>query len=394
VRGHSHIGKADHRDVKFLQEVYTALKKILQYTIQIKMQTIKFTAKNSSEHQFVSELRKRVNLYFKLNKLSPKADSKMIVKTIVLLCFYIVPFILILSVNMTAAVALGSVIVMGVGIAGIGMGIMHDACHGAYSQKHWINTVLGGSLYLLGSNVLNWKIQHNVLHHTFTNIPGFDEDINDKGPIRLSENKSLKWYHKYQFVYAFFFYGLMTITMLINDFTRLYKYNEEGLIKSQHKKMKSEFTKMLLRKISYLILIIGFPVWFTDFSIWQVLLGFFVMHWTASIILSFIFQMAHVVEGARQPPAEPIIHTDWSVHQLNTTVDFARNNKLLSWYIGGLNFQIEHHLFPHICHVHYRNIAPIVQATAIEFGLPYNIKPSFRSAFVSHIHRLRELGRA
>jgi len=357
------------------------------------MNTVRFTSTDKHEKQFVTDLRKRVNDYFKLNHLSPKANTSMIFKTIILINSYIIPFLIILFTPMNAWIALGLTILMGLGIAGIGMGVMHDACHGAYSKKHWVNQLLAGSLYLLGSNVLNWKIQHNVLHHTYTNISGLDEDIDDKGPIRLSENRPLKWYHKYQFIYAFAFYGLMTITMLTNDFTRLYKYHKAGLVKSQNKKMAAEFTKMLLRKIVYLSVIFGLPLWLTPFSFWQVLLGFFVMHWTASIILSFVFQMAHVVEGAEQPVLKENIPTDWSVHQLHTTSDFARHNKFITWYVGGLNFQIEHHLFPNICHVHYKQLAPIVQRTAKEYGISYNLKPSFNSALLSHIHRLKELGR-
>ena len=358
------------------------------------MNTIRFTSTDKTEKQFVATLKKNVNNYFKSNHISTKANGSMVLKTIILISLYIVPYIIILAIPMNLWLAFGLTILMGIGIAGVGMGVMHDACHGAYSKKHRVNSLLAGTLYLLGSNVLNWKIQHNVLHHTYTNISGMDEDIDDKGPIRLSENKSLKWYHKYQFIYAFLFYGLMTITMLTNDFTRLYKYHKQGLIKSQNKKMWKEVIKMVFRKIIYLSLIIGLPLWLTNYSIWQILLGFFTMHWVASIILSFVFQMAHVVEGAEQPIPESNINTDWSVHQLHTTADFARNNKLLSWYVGGLNFQIEHHLFPNICHIHYREIAPIVEQTAAEFGISYNCKPTFRSALLSHIYRLKELGKA
>jgi linoleoyl-CoA desaturase len=357
------------------------------------MTTVKFASTDKHEKQFVMDLRKRVNDYFKQNHISPKANANMISKTIILISSYIIPFIFILLIPMNAWLAFGWCVLMGFGIAGVGMGVMHDACHGAYSQKHWVNHLLAGTLYLLGSNVLNWKIQHNVLHHTYTNISGLDEDIDDKGPIRLSENRPLKWYHKYQFVYAFVFYGLMTITMLTNDFTRLLKYHKAGLVKSQNKKMAAEFAKMLLRKIVYLSIIFGLPLWLTNFSFLQILAGFFVMHWTASIILSFVFQMAHVVEGAEQPPLENNIPTDWSVHQLHTTSDFARNNKFITWYVGGLNFQIEHHLFPNICHVHYKKLAPIVEQTAKEYGIYYNLKPSFNSALVSHIQRLKELGK-
>jgi linoleoyl-CoA desaturase len=358
------------------------------------MNIVKFSNNNKLDKQFVSTLRKNVNDYFKENGISTKANFEMVFKTIVLISLYIVPYILILSIPMSGLIALGLVVLMGIGIAGVGMGVMHDACHGAYSKKHWVNNLLAGSLYLLGSNVLNWKIQHNVLHHTYTNISGLDEDINEKGPIRLAEQSPLKWYHRYQFIYAFLFYGLMTISMLTNDFTRLIAYNKAGLIKSQNKKLGKEFFLMFIRKIVYLSLILGLPIWLTDFNWYQILFGFFVMHWVASIILSFVFQMAHVVEGAEQPIAENDIQTEWHIHQFKTTSDFARNNKFLNWYVGGLNFQIEHHLFPNICHIHYTKIAPIVERTAKEYGIPYNLKPTFRSALLSHVHRLRDLGRA
>ncbi|MGZ4090540.1 MAG: fatty acid desaturase family protein [Bacteroidia bacterium] len=356
------------------------------------MQTVKFTSGNKFEHQFVVALRKNINDYFKANQFSTKANAAMVFKSVILLSLYLVPFIVLLSVHVSGIIAIGLVVLMGVGLAGIGMGIMHDACHGSYSKKEWVNHVLSGSLYLLGSNVLNWKIQHNVLHHTYTNISGLDEDINSKGPIRLSESAPLKWYHKFQFIYAFLFYGLMTLSKLVNDFSQLYAYHKSGLVKSQKKRMSAEFSKMLLRKILYLVIIIGLPLWLTEFSVLQVVLAFLLMHWIAGIILSFVFQMAHVVEGAEQPVLEDNIKTDWFVHQLKTTADFARNNKLLSWYLGGLNFQIEHHLFPNICHIHYKNIAPIVEKTAKEFGYVYNLQPSFGSAMMSHIRRLKELG--
>ena len=358
------------------------------------MNTVRFLTTDKTEKQFVIELRKSVNDYFKNNHISTKANTAMVLKTIALVCIYIVPYILILILPINIWIALILVVIMGIGVAGVGMGVMHDACHGAYSKKNWVNHLLSGSLYLLGSNVLNWKIQHNVLHHTYTNIAGLDEDINEKGPIRLSENSPLKKYQRYQYIYAFFFYGLMTLTMLTNDFFRLFTYYKVGLVKSQNKKIVSEFFKMLFRKIAYIVIILGLPIYLTNFTWYQVLVGFLLMHWVASIILSFVFQMAHVVEGAEQPKITGELHTDWHVHQLRTTSDFARNNTLLNWYVGGLNFQIEHHLFPNICHIHYAKIAPIVEKISKKFGFPYNLKPSFSAAFLSHINRLKELGKA
>ena len=279
-------------------------------------------------------------------------------------------------------------------MAGIGMCVMHDAVHGSYSQKEWVNKLLGGTMYLLGSNVFNWKIQHNFLHHAYTNVEGYDQDIASKGPIRLSQYAPLKKIHRYQYIHAFFFYGLMTISKLINDFTQLLEFNKVGITSKYNVNPVAEYLKMVIVKILYLFVFIGLPVLFTPFSWLQVLLGFFVMHWVAGCILSTVFQMAHVVEGAEQvlPNAEGIIDREWAVHELRTTSDFARNNAFLEYYVGGLNFQIEHHLFPNISHIHYRKIAPIVEKTAKEFGFIYNLKPSFLNAFYSHIHRLKELG--
>lgn len=357
------------------------------------MNSIRFTGKDTNDKQFVLTLKKRVNDYFKTNNISTKANTAMVVKTILLVSMYLIPFVLILTIPMNSGLALLCSVVMGIGIAGVGMGVMHDACHGAYSRKKWVNDLFAGSLYLLGSNVLNWKIQHNVLHHTYTNIDGLDEDIDHKGPIRLSENSPLKKFQRFQYIYAVFFYGLMTIVMLTNDFTRLKRYAKMGLLESQGKSLNKEFVKMLFRKIAYLLIIFGLPLWLTTFNFWQVLVGFFVMHWVASIILSFVFQMAHVVEGAEQEDSKHDIESEWHVHQLKTTSDFARNNRVLSWYVGGLNFQIEHHLFPGICHIHYKTLALIVENTAREYHIPYNLKPSFTAAFISHIERLKELGR-
>ncbi|HEY0656270.1 MAG TPA: acyl-CoA desaturase [Chryseosolibacter sp.] len=313
-----------------------------------------------------------------------------------MLSIYIIPFILILTTPMSTWVAALMAVLMGIGMAGVGMCIMHDGVHGAFSKNDWLNNLAGATMFLLGSTVVNWKIQHNVLHHTYTNIEGKDEDIAVRGPIRLSEHAPLKRIHRFQYVHAFFFYGLMTLFKLTKDFSQLARYNREGLTRQQHINPSSEYIKMVVVKLVYLFVTIGLPILFTTFSWWQVLVGFFIMHWVGGCIMSAIFQMAHVVEGAVQPlPDEKgIIRKEWVVHELQATSDFARDNLFFNWYAGGLNFQIEHHLFPHICHVHYRKIAPIVERTAKDFGLVYNLKPTFASAFTSHIRRLKELGAA
>ncbi len=358
------------------------------------MKTIKFVSHDNWQKQFAAAVRKNVNEYFRENRISIKGNLFLVIQTITMLSAYIIPFVLIFAVPMAAWVAMILVIVMGIGMAGIGMCVMHDAIHGSYSDKKWVNKIFGGTMYLLGSNVFNWKIQHNYLHHAYTNIEGYDQDINSMGPLRLSQYGPFKKIHKYQYIHAFFFYGLLTLSKLINDFTQLLDYNKAGITRQYHINTGVEYTKMIIVKIMYLFVFIVLPILFTSFTWWQVLTGFFIMHWVAGCILSTVFQMAHVVEGAEQllPDNKGVIESEWAVYELRSTSDFARNNLFLNWYLGGLNFQIEHHLFPNISHIHYWKIAPIVERTAKEFGIRYNLKPTFINALHSHIRRLKELG--
>jgi linoleoyl-CoA desaturase len=359
------------------------------------MKTLKFISNDPKQKQFGIAVRENVNAYFKHRSLSTKGNAAMILKSATMLALYIAPFIVLLTVSMDVRTALLLVILMGFGEAGIGMSVMHDAAHGALSGKQWINTLFASTMYLMGSNTINWKIQHNILHHTYTNIYGYDQDIETKAVVRLCEHSPLKKFHRFQFIYAFFFYGLMTLSKLVSDFNQLIEFNKIGLTSQQNSKPGTEMLKLITAKVVYVLVIIGLPLLFTDFKWWQVLLGFSILHVTAGMIMSTIFQMAHVVEGTDQPVPDSfgVIKNEWAVHELHATADFARNNLFLNWYVGGLNFQIEHHLFPKICHIHYRNIAPIVEATAREFGYAYNLKSSLFDAFISHVRKLRALGR-
>lgn len=119
------------------------------------------------------------------------------------------------------------------------------------------------------------------------------------------------------------------------------------------------------------------------------------MHWVAGFTLAVIFQMAHVIEETEHHPfphGTGTIDNQWAIHQLETTANFGTGNRFLNWYAGGLNFQVEHHLFPNICHIHYKAISKIVKETAQEYGVAYNEKPSLAAAVASHYRLLRKLG--
>ena len=147
-------------------------------------------------------------------------------------------------------------------------------------------------------------------------------------------------------------------------------------------------------KLFFALIMFVFPM--LVFPWWQVLIGFFLVMLTVGLVMGVVFQLAHINGAAEfpEPTGDPAhIENEWAIHQVQTTVDFAPKNRLLSWYIGGLNYQIEHHLFPHICHLNYPRIAPIVRATCEEFGLRYTCFSTWREAFAVHWRELNLLGK-
>lgn len=346
---------------------------------------------------FYPTLKKRIDQYFKSNNLSRNANRIMVIKTVTMLSLYFGPYLAMLIISPTSFWFLfGLWILMGIGVAGVGLSIMHDANHGSYSKNKKVNLVLGKVMDLIGGNSTNWKIQHNVLHHTYTNIEGLDEDIQPGAVMRFSPHAKKRRIHKLQFLYAWFFYGIMTLSWVAaRDFTQLLKYSRNGLISTNRTSLKREMIKLVSFRVVYFLYTLVLPAIFLQVPFWYILLGFLAMHFVAGLILACIFQPAHVIEDTDYPvPANSgNIENEWAIHQLLTTTNFAPGSKIFSWFVGGLNFQIEHHLFPNICHIHYKKLSTIVKTTAREFGLPYYVQPTFAHALWKHGKMLKELGR-
>ena len=349
----------------------------------------------TQKNEFFSTVRKRVDEYFEVNNISKHANAVMVTKSVVLLAAYILPFIFLVLFNPPFIIAAGIWIFMGAAVAGIGMSVMHDANHGAYSSNDVVNYIMGHTLNLVGGAVFNWKLQHNILHHTYTNISGMDEDIQDRAVLKFSPHTKVKPFHRFQPFYAVFFYGLMTIYwVMAKDVIQFRKYTRNGLNKNTRSQNILTLLLIISNKLIYAFAMVFVPVFFFGLALHQVLLGILIMHFVGSIILSFVFQLAHTVEGTSHPLPDDTgtIQNEWAIHQMNTTVNFSRQNKLISWYVGGLNFQVEHHLFPRICHVHYPKIAAIVKQTAEEFRVPYMENRTFFAAVKSHFNTLKRFG--
>ena len=321
----------------------------------------------------------------------------MVVKSIIMLLLFLAPLALIILTSISNPFLIfGLYIIAGIGMGGIGMGIMHDAIHGSYSKKKWFNTLMANTIIFTGASKEMWRLQHNVLHHSYTNIEDHDDDI--AAPpmfLRFSPNAPKNKLHRYQHLYAWFFYGLLTISWITTkDFMSLNRYYKMGLVQSK-KSYRWHLLKIILLKLNFFTLVLVLPLIFSPASAIVIVLAFLTMQFVTGFAISIVFQSAHVMPDVEfpSPNEDGKMENERMVHQLITTANFAQKSKLLYWYLGGLTNQIEHHLFPNISHIHYKKIAPIVKKTAEEFGLPYITNGSFVSAVGKHFGMLKKLGR-
>ncbi len=356
---------------------------------------IHYKFSNSINREFTKTIRARVNEYFNTHQISKNYNNTMVIKTIMALSMYLIPYFLIVFGGFSNIPLLfGLWAIMGFGVAFVGTSVMHDALHGAYAKNRLTNKIIGWSAAIIGAEASVWKLQHNVLHHTYTNIEHADEDIESRYVLRFTPHQPLRWFHRYQHMYVTFLYGLSTlIWTFFKDYYKLYNYKKKGLIKSQSEYRKL-FWRLLPKKIALYMVILVIPIIALPIPAWITVLMFVTMHFVAGVLLSVTFQLAHVMPTSKfEQPETEVVDENWFIHQLFNTSNFAMNNKIVTWFMGGLNFQIEHHLFPNICHIHYPKIAKIVEKTAKEFQLPYYYHESLGKAIKTHYEHLRQLGR-
>ena len=359
------------------------------------LSTIKFP--KNVDTDFITTLKQRVREYFKTNNISRFGNTNMVFKSIFMLSLYTVPYLLMITGVITNFWLIFLMwALMGLGKAGIGLSIMHDANHGAYSKNKMVNKLMGATMSILGGSATNWKIQHNVLHHSYTNVDGMDEDINPGMIMRLSPHQKRRKLHRLQHLYCWFLYGIMTLGWVVSkDFKQLNRYKKKDLLKLHNVSYSKTLTGLILSKVGYIFLLVVLPILLLPVSWYMVLFFFFIMHFIAGLFLACVFQSAHVVPSSEYPlPDEDgNLENNWAIHQLLTTANFSPSSRIFSWFIGGLNYQIEHHLFPNICHVHYKKISKIVKETAQEFNLPYHSESNFIKAVYGHARMLRDLGK-
>ncbi|MBS1941441.1 MAG: acyl-CoA desaturase [Bacteroidetes bacterium] len=345
---------------------------------------------------FFQRLREVTEAYFKENNLRKTGDGRLYWKTVVLLSALVSLYIVLVFFTPASAwLSLSFCALLGLVVASVGFNVMHDGAHGSYSSRKWVNELMGHSLNLLGGSVHFWKLKHNVNHHTFTNIEGMDDDIDIKPFVRVHPGQKRYWFHRFQHIYGLLLYGLTYLFWIFyNDLKKYFT----GKIADNTRMKPLDLKEHLIfwaTKVGYAAVFLGLPMYFA--GVVPSLVGYGMMVFVTGLFIAVVFQLAHVVEHAEFVNPETDgeqVQSEWAVHQLATTANFATNNKLWNWLFGGLNFQVEHHLFPKICHIHYPEINKRLKQVCAEFNVNYREFPSLRSALWSHLVYLRQAGMA
>jgi linoleoyl-CoA desaturase len=354
------------------------------------MATPKF---HTTKQSFHVELKNRINEYFETTGKALTGNKNLYIKAIILVALFAFLYIHLVFFTPHVVLAIAECILLGFTTAGIGFNIMHDGAHGSFSKKKIINEFAAFSLNVLGGSSFMWNIKHNVIHHAYTNIDGVDDDIDIQPWMRMSQTQPKLKMHKYQHVYFWGLYAMLYILwVFLLDYQKYFK-RRIGAMPLKQMSLKDHVIFWTF-KMLHLFLFVVLPLITVGFIPW--LVGYLIFALVAGFVISIVFQLAHTVEHTEFPMPDVVtgkLEDEWAIHQLKTTANFAPRNKFISWLIGGLNFQIEHHLFPKISHIHYPAIRKIVKEACQEYGVPYIEYRRMRYAIASHVSFLKHMGR-
>ena len=343
---------------------------------------------------FFQSLKEAADNYFNGKGIRRTGDSRLYIKTVVLILLAVALYLSILLLSLSPWVMIGFSCVLGFTMACIGFNVMHDANHGSYSSHEQVNNVLGLTLNALGGNSFIWKFKHNIIHHTYPNVDGMDDDIAKSPFIRMCSTQPWMPAHRAQHIYTPLLYAISPLLwVLFQDFEKYFRRKIHNTALAEMK--VKDHVIFWISKVLYVLFYIALPVLLIGWTNW--LLFFITLHIGLGFTLAVVFQLAHVVEETTfefVASDETVrIENEWAIHQVKTTSNFSPNSPVISWLVGGLNYQIEHHLFPRVSHIHYPALSKIVREKCEAFNLPYNCIPSFRKAVVSHFRLIKFLGR-
>lgn len=352
-------------------------------------QSIKF---NNTNSLFSKSLKNKTNEYFQKYNIKKTGNRRIFLKASILLITFVLLYSLLVFTDLHWAIKIICCICFGVNLAAIGFNIMHDAGHNSFSENKTLNSVLSYSLNLLGGNIYFWKLKHNIAHHTYTNINGEDHDIEVKF-MRIHQDQELKQYHRFQRFYFLLLYGVSYFAWIFyQDYEKYFRQRMSGA-KDKFHFPTNEKIIFWASKVLHFILFIVLPIAIVGWI--PTLIGLLIAGAVCGMCLAVVFQLAHVVDETEFKSIDMAkIDEEWMIHQIQSTANFSTNSKILTWILGGLNFQVEHHLFPKISHIHYPALNKIVKQTCDDFDIKYNEYRTFWKAFQSHVLVIQQMSKA
>jgi linoleoyl-CoA desaturase len=338
---------------------------------------------------FKYALESSVNEYFQRAGISKTGNVGLYLKAALVFAWLAASYyLLVFHVSSWRGGVLGG-LSLALAMTAVAFNIQHDGNHGSFSSRPWMNWLAGTTLDLLGASSYLWVRKHNFSHHTYTNIPNVDDDIDLLPFGRLSADIPLRSYHRYQHYYLWFLYSLLVIQW---HFYSDYKKLLTGKIGIRTFDRPRGWNLVGVVAGKALLLCLAFVIPFLRHPWWVVVASYLGVMMVVGLVTSVVFQLAHTVEETEHPASSEDVHAEWVIHQIRTTADFARQNPLLTWYLGGLNFQVIHHLFPRISHVHYPQVARVVAQVCSDYQVNYQAHRSVFSAIRSHFRLLRSMG--
>ncbi len=342
---------------------------------------------------FQSTLKARVQSYLATKKAGGKATPFMWFKV----AFFIVAYLGMLGnlvlVRHSLPVTLLLIAVESMLIVGLAYNVSHDAVHGALSEKRWVNEVFYYLTFnLFGPNAYLWRNRHVVMHHSAVNVPGFDFNIEAAKILRFAPTQEWRPYHRFQHLYAPFAYLVFTFHwVFIKDFKMLFLDRIGNVAEIRHP--LARILELVAWKIVHVCIFIVTPTLALGVPLWQVLLAYLFFQFLTSFQFVLTFTGSHLNEGMVFVAASPEnqIRHSFLEHAILTSLDFHPTSPVLSFWLGGFNSHVAHHMFPNVCSVHYPELSRIIQRTSAEYGLPYK-QISIDKLFVRHFRYLKQMG--
>lgn len=352
---------------------------------------IKFTGPGNTD--FHTELNQRVNEYFSTKGGSRKANGAMIFKMVVIFTALVLSYAALLSNRLTEFQMIVAALLFGFAKVLVAFNIGHDASHGALFASRKLNRLFSYSFNLIGISNYIWNIKHNLSHHSFTNIPGSDMDIEQSGIARVTPSTPWKPIHRFQHLYLPFIYPFFSLFLVFFKDFKLFSTGTYGNITRKHP--RNEYVILVLSKLFYLTYSLIIPLIVIDLPWWKILAGYLLVHMVLGSFIVLILFPGHLNEESKFtfPDADGNVKNNWVIHQVECTMNCASDNRFVTWIAGGLNTHVAHHLYPKVCHIHYFNITKIIREVARKHGVIYQEQGLFEALF-SHFKFLKAMGRS